>query len=188
MGLILTHMRRLGSGMFSKTTWKSCCLSDCWVKIITNVFLVQNNYYNLYTTNRVGLPFGILLDNICTNQISLQTDTARNTQGTMSNTTHTYWSLVLLKKANDDIEVSLEFVTVLWKGERRYFTVQCVHSKSFSSTSTFIQWKAQCPCRAWKWYSQISEIDVILQTVVVDLKQSALIGYVSGNTRSVLRL
>ena len=39
-------------------------------RMITKLFLVQNNYYNLYTRNRVCLPFGIFIRSICTNQIS----------------------------------------------------------------------------------------------------------------------
>lgn len=75
----------------------------------------------------------------------------------------------MLKNASDEIDVSLVFVTVLLAIERRSHTLWFVlHTSSKKHAG----------------YSQVPEVDVVPQTVVVDFKQSVLIGYVSARENS----
>lgn len=71
---------------------------------------------------------------------------------------------MLLKNASDEIDVSLVFVTVLSATETRSHTLCFMLHTSSKQRARYLQ---------------VPEVNVVPQTVVVDFKQSVLIGYVS---------
>lgn len=77
---------------------------------------------------------------------------------------------MLLKNASAEIDVSLVFTTVLF-GDRGAESHTAVHV-------------ARQQQKNHAGYSQVPEVDVVPQTVVVDFKQSVLIGYVSARTNN----
>lgn len=78
---------------------------------------------------------------------------------------------MLLKNASAEIDVSLVFITVLLATEARSHTLRFMLPASSTKTMH-------------AGYSQVPEVDVVPQTVVVDFKQSVLIGYVSARTNN----
>lgn len=85
------------------------------------------------------------------------------------NGTYTNWSLVLLKNASDEIDVSLVFVTVLLVTETWSHTLRFMLHTSIKKHAVYLQ---------------VPEVDVVPETVIVDFKQSVLIGYVSVRQNS----
>lgn len=71
----------------------------------------------------------------------------------------------MLKNASDEIDVSLVLVTVL------------LATETWNDTLRFMLHTSR---KQHAGYSQVPEVDVVPQTVVVDFKQSVLIGYVSA--------
>lgn len=76
---------------------------------------------------------------------------------------------MLLKNASDEIDVSLVFVTVLLATKMWSHTLWLMLITSSKKRLVYLQ---------------VPEVDVVPQTVVVDFKQSVLIGYVSVRQNS----
>lgn len=74
-----------------------------------------------------------------------------------------------MKNASGEIDVNLVLVTVLLVTETQSHTLRfTLHTSSKKHVG----------------YSQVPEVDVVPQTVVVDFKQSVLIGYESARQNS----